>query len=162
VVRVVRVVRGKKFFNFFSLFKDCSLKPMKNGSLPLELVVQVYNINQGHNPEILQRSENLSGYSLLTGKISEYNKTLPIDESVKAAIKYCIEHDVLKEFLRKHGSEVVNMLFDDITIEEIGEIRYEEGREEGFEEGREKERSFVMNLLDQGLSVEEIKQRLTN
>jgi len=58
------------------------------------------------------------------------------------------------------------MLFDDITIEEIGEIRYEEGFEEGRERGRvetrEKERSFVMNLLDQGLSVEEIKQRLTN
>ena len=70
------------------------------------------------------------------------------------------------------------MLFDDITIEEIGEIRYEEGREEGHAEGfekgcekglergrvetREKERSFFLNLLNQGLSVEEIKQRLTN
>ena len=139
-------------------FKDCSLKPMKKGCLPLELVVQVYNINQGHNPKILQRSENLSGYSLLTGKISEYNKTLPIDESVKDAIKYCIEHDVLKEFLKKHGSEVVNMLFDDITIEEIVDIRCKEAHEEGFEEGC----NFFINLLDQGLSVEEIKQRLTN
>jgi len=60
------------------------------------------------------------------------------------------------------------MLFDDISVEEIAEIRakeaYEDGLEEGFAEGREEaqeeDRKYFLSLLDQGLSVEEIKQRL--
>ena len=40
-------------------------------------------------------------------KDSEY---LPLEESVKSIEKYCIEHDVLKEFLKKQGAEVINML----------------------------------------------------
>jgi len=48
------------------------------------------------------------------------------------------------------------MLTDDITIEKIVAIRSEEAREEGIEEGREE----VFNLLIQGFSIEEIKERL--
>jgi flagellar biosynthesis/type III secretory pathway protein FliH len=36
----------------------------------------------------------------------------------------------------------------------------EEGRKEGREEGREEERHYFLELLSQGLSVEEIKARL--
>jgi len=50
-----------------------------------------------------------------------------------------------------------NMLFHDISIERIAEIRANEAREET----REEERKFFLSLLDQDLSTEEIKQRLT-
>ena len=53
------------------------------------------------------------------GKISEYKEKLSLDESVETAIKYCIEHNILKDFLMKHASEVVNMLFEEMSIEEI-------------------------------------------
>ena len=57
------------------------------------------------------------------------------------------------------------MLTEDITVEELAAVRYEEGREdgreEGREEGREDERKYVLELLSQGFSVEEVKQRLT-
>jgi len=64
------------------------------------------------------------------------------------------------------------MLTDDITIEELADIRFNEGRdigreegreeghEEGLEEGRDLGREEVIELFDQGLSIEEIKQRL--
>jgi hypothetical protein len=167
-------------------FKDVKgLKECTSGfPLPLELVVQVYNINHGRNPQILEKCKTLSGYSFFMEKIREFNKNLPLDESVKAAVKYCIEADVLKQFLKQHGSEVINMLFEELTIEEIIDLRVEEeveerveervkekleervkekleerveeAREEALEKGREE----ILNLLEQGLSIEEIKQRL--
>jgi len=137
-------------------FKDMSgLKLSVSSGLPLELVVQVYNINHGHNTDILERSENLSGYSLLMRKINEYKEYLPVDEAVTNAVKYCLEHGVLTEFLKKHGSEVVNMLFDDISIEEIADIRYKEGHTEG-REARDKE--IAQNLLLEGSSLEFIQK----
>ena len=155
-------------------FKDIEgLKTLNNSGLPLELVVHVYNINHGRNPEILTRSKTLDSYSIFISKIWEYKEKLSLDESMKSAIKYCIENNILKEFLKKHGSEVINMLFDEISTEEIAAIRYREGREEGREEGRvegleegcatgrDDERKFLLSLIDKGFSVEEIKQRLT-
>jgi len=53
------------------------------------------------------------------------------------------------------------MLFDDISVEEIAEIRAEEAREEGIQTGLEMKERYVIDLIDQGLSPEEIKQRLT-
>jgi len=147
-------------------FKDISgLKLTDSEGFPLELIIQVYNINQGRNPQMLKRSENLNGYSFFISKVNEYKEYLTLEESVRNAVKYCIEHGILKDFLKKHGAEVVNMLFDDISVEEIAEIRAEEAREEGIEIGRveaqEEDRKFFISLLDQGLSVDEIKQRLT-
>ena len=149
------------------------LKLFENGHFPLELIVQVYNINHGRNPQILTKSKTLDNYSIFMGKIREYNKDLSLEESIKAAIQYCIEKDILRQFLEEHASEVINMLTDDITIEELAAIRYEEGwedgreeglfkgREEGLFKGREDERKYVLELLSQGFSIEEIKQRLT-
>jgi len=126
----------------------------------LELIVKIYNINHGYNKHILEKSKTLDGYSLFISKIWEYNKKLSLEESMKAAIQYCIENDIIKDFLKKHGSEVVNMLFTEISTERYGEIRFNEGREIGHEEGAEKRNKYVLDLINQGLSNEEIKQRL--
>jgi len=84
-----------------------------------------------------------------------------IDKSAKKVVKYCIEHGVLKDFLEKHGSGVVNMLFDDISVEEIAEIRAEEAREEGLEQGHKEEKiAIAQNLLAEG-STQEFVQKIT-
>jgi flagellar biosynthesis/type III secretory pathway protein FliH len=38
---------------------------------------------------------------------------------------------------------------------------FEEGREEGMEKGRDETRQFFLELLNQGLTAEEMKQRLS-
>jgi len=149
-----------------SAFMDITgLKLKESKELPLELVVQIYNINQGQNQKILERSNYLNDYSFFVHKFNEYRQNLSLEEAAKAVVKYCIEHNVLKEFLEKHGSEVSNMLFDDITIEELADIRYKEGHEIGhelgFSEGSEGRDKFIIELIDRGLSASEIKQRLT-
>jgi hypothetical protein len=136
-------------------FKDIAkLKPTAPGNFALELVVPVYNINKGHNASLFKKSETLGGYSVLVDKIREYEKAIPREEAMKAAIKYCIENNILKQFLETNSSEVFNMLLTEWNTEEAKEV--------WFEEGREEERRYVLELLAQGLSMEEIKLRLTS
>ena len=92
-------------------------------------------------------------------KIKDYNNYLPLDESVKSAVKYCIEHDVLKDFLEKIGSEIINMLLYDFSVEEIADIRYNEGREDGLEQGLEQASlQIARNLLSKGSTPEFIQE----
>jgi hypothetical protein len=80
----------------------------------LELSVDVYNINKGHNKGILSRSIILENYSAMIDKVREYQKENESPEkAICSAIKYCIENDILGEFLRKHVSKVANMLYAD-------------------------------------------------
>ena len=83
---------------------------------------------------------------------------------MKAAIEYCREHDILKEFLETHSSEVFNMLITEWNTEDAIAVAREEGLEEGLERGlergREDERKYVLELFSRGLAAEEIKQRL--
>ena len=132
-------------------FKDASdLKTTDINSQSLELVVQVYNINSGHNPELLQRSETLGNYSSFIGKIREYKESgSSLEEAMKTAIEYCIEHGILKLFLEEHSSEVINMLYTEFNLDEAKEVWHEEGYEEGIEE-------IARNALAKGYPVEEI------
>jgi len=53
------------------------------------------------------------------------------------------------------------MLFTEWNTEDAIAYAREESREEGHKKGRNEERQYVLELLDQGLTAEEIKQRLT-
>ena len=114
------------------------LKKNDNSNNTLELKVKAYNINHGHNKNLLEKSQFLGGYSVFIDKIREFNVNLSLEESVKMAIKYCVKNDILKQFLRKHGSEVINMLYDDISVQDFVHIRVSEAVEDVHEEYREK------------------------
>ena len=38
----------------------------------------------------------------------------------------------MAEYLKKHEAEVYNMLLQEFTYKDYGEVRYDEGREEGY------------------------------
>ena len=143
-------------------FKDIEgLKTTDNTSSPLELVVQVYNINKGHNSHILEKSKNLDGYSIFIDKIREYkNNGATLEESLKNAVKYCLENDILADFLNIYKSEVMNMILEDLTIDEWLEVRYEDGLEQGRVEGRLERDQYILDLISQGFSAEQIKHHL--
>jgi hypothetical protein len=154
----------RKELRLSTAFKSLEgLKLMESGAnndFPLELKAQVYNINHGCNPHILAKSKTLDNYSFFIGKINEYKREKTLEESIRASVKYCIDRNVLKDFLKEHASEVINMLTDDISIERIAEIRYNEGHEDGWEEGREESYRIVRNLLATG-STPEFVQEIT-
>ena len=141
------------------------LKLSDSDKLPLELIVQVYNINQGFNSEILRKSVILEGYSILISKIWEHrNNKITLEKSLDLAIKYCIDNNILKDFLKKHGSEVYSMLYGEYRFEDEAAVLKKEAREEGHAEGhaegRIEEKKYVLDLIAQGLSADEIKQHL--
>jgi predicted transposase/invertase (TIGR01784 family) len=147
----------RKELRLSEAFKDIEgLKLPDNNANSLELTVQVYNINYGRNSDILKKCATLDGYSIFVEKIREYNREIPIEKSVTLAVEYCIENNILKPFMEKHRLEVVKMLLEDITVEDEIEAAKEEAREEGWEEGREE----VLELLKQGLSIEEIEKQI--
>jgi predicted transposase/invertase (TIGR01784 family) len=129
-----------------------------SGAADLELVVKVYNINEGHNEAIVRRCERLKGYSEFIGKVRELERSGREKETaMKEAIEYCIGHGILREFLKEKSSEVINMLLTEWNWEDALEVRWEEGREEGLEQGLEQgRRETARNLKEMGLSVDQI------
>jgi hypothetical protein len=141
--------------------------PEKEGD-ELELIVRVININQGRNEEIIKRSSMLNGYSAFIAKVREYGQAGEDRESaLKSAVGYCREHNILRGFLERHASEVMNMLITEWNWDDALAVRYsegweggrEEGREEGLEEGWEKSREEVAKTaLSKGMAPDTISE----
>jgi hypothetical protein len=148
-------------------FKNVDGLKISNKSLPMELVVHVYNINHGRNPKILEKSKTLDDYSLFVEKVREYSKIdISLEKAIKDAIEYCIGHGILKPFLKDKGSEVINMLCTELSVEEIVEIKVNEAREDEREETQKdiarkmktRGRPLEEIIEDTGLSPEEIEK----
>ena len=114
----------------------------------LELVVKVININEGRNEGIVRKCKTLASYSAFVGKVKEYRKGgKGNEESIKAAIKYCVEHDILRDFLEENATEVMGMLLTEWNIVDAIAVNREEGREEEREE-------VARNALAKGIPLE--------
>jgi hypothetical protein len=166
----------EKTIRLSDLFEDVSALGLPAGIPPdLELVAKVYNINEGHNRDMVQKNETLSGYVLFIAKVREYEASLsggknPADQSredrkeiietaIIQAVHWCIENDILRPFLERNGSEVINMLFGEWKLEDALVVEREEGIEEGLERGRvEGREEIAINALTKGVSVEFISE----
>jgi len=121
--------------------------PEKTGAA-LELEVKVFNINEGRNAEVARRCRKLAEYSAFIAKVRTYEKELgDREEAMKAAIRYCREHDILKEFLETHSTEVFNMLITEWNTEDAKEVWREEAREE-------RDFAIARNALARGISLD--------
>jgi predicted transposase/invertase (TIGR01784 family) len=121
----------------------------------MELTVRAYNINKGHNAEMLARSKALRDYSEFISLIkANINAGLPLENAVDNAVKYCLRNGIMRDFLSKHGSEVENMLFTEWNWDDALAVSRKEGREEGREEGVEQTMK-ALRALSEGKSVEE-------
>jgi predicted transposase/invertase (TIGR01784 family) len=102
----------------------------------LELTAKVLNINYDKNPEIVSRDQTLEGYSYFVYLVKKYSaEGFNLEDSIKKAMELCIRQDKLKDFLKQHGTEVINMLMTEWNMEDALRIRAEEAKEEGKEEG---------------------------
>jgi hypothetical protein len=133
------------------LYADKSLAP------ELDLTVQVYNINTGHNEARLRKSGTLGGYSAFIDKVREFEgQTNNLDQAIKKAVSWCIEHGVLPDFLKTNGSEVVNMLLTEWNMDKALEVRGREAWEDGRTEGVRIGETKVIEMLQSGKRPEEI------
>ena len=102
----------------------------------LELKVQILNINPGMNENIKENCSILKEYMIYVEKVREYAKSIEFKDAVEKAIEYCIEHNILRDFLLKQRAEVIKMSIYEYDEErELKLIRADE-RELGREEER--------------------------
>ncbi|MCL2230685.1 MAG: Rpn family recombination-promoting nuclease/putative transposase [Treponema sp.] len=139
----------------------------------LELEVKVLNINEGRNCEIANRCRKLSEYSIFISKVREFmDKYNDLLKAIREAVKYCQEHDILREYLEKHGYEVINMLYyeynQELEREVIQEEAFEDGHAQGLKQGHaegleqvyKEKQAIARNLLAEG-STPEFVQKIT-
>jgi hypothetical protein len=134
----------------------------------IELICKVYNINFGHNQELLDKCPVLKEYMTFVDYVRMFfkeNDHENLEDAIERAIDRCIEENVLRDFLIEHRSEVVKVTQMDYTFdrqimlereeareegrEEGHKAGREEGRKEGRKEGREEERTAgIQNLVE--------------
>ena len=123
----------------------------------LDLKVLVLNVNQGHNPELMEACHTLWEYAEYTGRVRKYAKEQPIAEAVEQAITECIQEGILKEFLEKNRREVKNVSIYEYDQEK--HIRQE--REEAWEAGQmDKLQEQIQKKLAKGKTIPEIAEAL--
>ena len=115
----------------------------------LELLVTVYNINSGHNEDLVKKSGTLYGYAAFVEQVrannervrKEYpqmNRKEALKEAIARTVASCKAQGILTEFLEQLTKEEVYMLATEWNLDRALEIRWEEGMEDGVEIGVEK------------------------
>ena len=129
---------GKEKWGKEKILKLSDAFMIRDEDSDVELKVKVININPEENHEVLKRCRVLKDYSIFIDTIRKYQDA-GVEEPYRKAIEECIEKDILADYLRKKGSEVVNMLMSEYNYEQDIEVQreeaYEEGKQSGFTEG---------------------------
>ena len=127
--------------------------PDSDHEIQLELKVPFVNVRPGKNLKILENCNTLKEYSELIEKIHNLLQETDNREIVyKKSIKWGLAEGILKGYLEKAVSEIINML--------IAEYSYEEDvaaqREEAFELGAKKTAiETATNLLKMNVGTQE-------
>ena len=123
------------------------------GEPNLELKVLTLNINEGHNPELMEQCQILREYAQYVAKVREYAREADLDTAVEQAVNDCIQNGILAEFLRKNKSEVIAMSIFEYDKEErkLREAEYEAGYNSG-------KREIIRLMYNAGESVEKISK----
>ena len=110
----------------------------KSEQVPLELTVQVLNINTDKANKILMTCKPLEEYSLFVEAVRRHT-ALDKEKGFESAIKECIQNGILKEYLQRKSREVINMLLAEYDYDTDIAVQREEslmiGIQQGFAEG---------------------------
>jgi predicted transposase/invertase (TIGR01784 family) len=121
----------------------------------IELSVRVININEGRNMAIAARCKKLAEYSAFVARVRAFeNEFGGREKAIQETVKYCQNHDILREFLQLHAGEVLGMLMTEWNMDDALAVRYEEGLEDGLEKAKE---NIARNLLAKGSLPEFIR-----
>ena len=136
----------------------------------LDLKVLMLNVNQGHNPELMEVCHALWEYAEYTERVRKYAKEQPIAEAVERAITECIREGILKE----EAKNVSIYEYDQEKHirqerEEAWEAGEKAGREAGWEAGEkagreagqmDKLQEQIQKKLAKGKTIPEIAEAL--
>ena len=106
----------------------------KPKQVPLELTVQVLNINTDKANKILTACKPLEEYSLFVEEVRKQTQ-LDNENGFTNAVKICIEKGILKEYLQRKSREVINMLVAEYDYDTDIAVQRQESLMIGIEQG---------------------------
>jgi predicted transposase/invertase (TIGR01784 family) len=116
----------------------------------LELTVRVINIGHENKTGMVQQCQTLAEYNTFIALVRKHkSEGASLETAVQEAVYYCIDHDILTQFLHENASEVANMLMTEWNMDDAKQVWYEEGIEKGME-------TAARNALAKGISIEVI------
>lgn len=119
------------------------------GDSPLELKVKVININIDKKHPLLDKCEVLHGYSQLNEYIQFY-KNQGVENPCEVAVGECIRQGILRDYLIREGSEVLNMLIAEYDYDTDIAVQREEAFADGEAKGEELINSLNERLVEDG------------
>ena len=124
----------------------------------LELLVTVHNVVYHAQKALLMKSRAMHDYSCFIGEIkTNVAAGMPLPNAIRAAMRTCIERDIMRAFLEEHAREVVDMVNFEWNQELFEAAKFEEGLEQGRAEGRDEERGImILNMLREKMPLEMI------
>lgn len=125
----------------------------------LELRLTSFNINYGLPQPLLDRCSYLRQYSTLVGKVKEgLRLQLDLHNSISRAVKFCIDNNIMRDFLIQQGKEVFNMIELQWNLEDAQRAWYLDGKDDGLAEGFNlKAEQIALKMLERNKSFEEIR-----
>ena len=114
----------------------------------LELTVHVYNLADGMNNALKRKCLPIGEYSIFSNAYKHFRQQkMEIDHAVDAAIKYCLENNVMVDYLKNNKKEVIDMFGFEWNEKEEREALLEIGEERGRLEGKiESIKELMRNL----------------
>lgn len=134
-----------------------------DGEIMLDLAVKVININSKEQHEILKKCPILAEYSQFVDIVRKHQKCGE-EHAFQNAVAECIEQGILADYLRKKGSEAVNMLKAEYDYDMDIKVQREEAKEEGIVLGERlgKTDSILALLEDLGSIPDDLKDLITS
>jgi len=111
----------------------------------------------------MRRSRTLGEYAAFVACAHEnIENGLSLEEALKKAVRDCVNGDILKDFLKNYGTDVINMLSMEFNLADAQKVWKKDGRIECAED-------IAKNMLrrgtpieyvseDTGLSIERVKE----
>ena len=157
--RFVVFYNGTKEVDDLTIFHLSSAYEHPSPNPDLELRVTMFNVNEGHNKDLMNHCHTLKEYAQYVTKIRKYTSIpeLSLEDSVKKAVNECIEEGILSEFLLKNKAEVIKMSI----YEYDKEFEEKKLRKAEFEYGQhELLKTQIQKKLTKGKSIDEIADAL--
>lgn len=96
----------------------------------------MYNLATGKSQALKNLCQPLNEYSIFSNKYKDFRKqNLTIDESVREATHYCLENNIMYDYLKNNESEVISMFGFEWNEKEEREALLEAGEARGEARG---------------------------
>lgn len=127
----------------------------------LELSVTVYNINLGHNHELLNACCLLKDYAQYVEQVRTFAEKMPLSEAVEKAVDYCIRNGILADFLAQNRAEAITVSIFEYDEEKHMKSERKEWREIGRKEDSDNLAKLLQSLMNTG-KIEELNRVISD